>query len=337
MNRRILSCLLMLLIASCGNKNQEQEAEHPAYHNPFVQPLTDSVRNNPGNARYYIMRSEALLGVHEDSLALKDAQKALQLDSTNLQYRYTVGYLQLSLKKYPEAIATLQKILQADAGNQNARFLLISAYLDTRRVAEAQDLVDEVFKAYPDHPQAWFLQAQIKAARKDRAGAIVIAQKLLASDPIDYEVSYQLADWYRDDNNPEAIRQYEKTFRIDTNDVGPLFDIGNIYEYQKQWKQAKAAYRECVLQDPDYTEAYVQIGKILLHQDSADKALRQFNIAISTSPVDAEAYFNKGLCFEKLGLKDSALNAFRQALVFDETLKEARERGQKLQNERSSK
>ncbi len=332
-NVTILLSVLCFFFVACSETAKRESPEHPAYHNVLVQPFTDSVNSDPQNAYYYFLRSEALLRIHEDSLALADAQQALQIDSLNPRYAYAVGYIQISLKKYDEAIPLLRKLLVSDPFNTGAQFLLLSAFLDTKRINEAQALVDAALAARPRDPRIRYWQALIKTAQGDRTAAIGIARTLMTEEPDNYEVSYQLADWYREEGLPEAISQYEYTFRMDTTDVDPLYDIATIYELKKDWRKAKELYRTCILRDPGYTDAYVSIGKILLHQDSAEKALRQFNIAIATDPVNATAYFNKGLCFEQLNLKDSAISAYRQALVFDESIKEARARWQKLQQD----
>lgn len=265
------------------------------------------------------------MNVNEDSLALRDVEKAARLDSLNAKYAYALGYLYLESGQPGKAILTLQKNLKLTPGNTNVRLLLSRAYIANNNIAAAQEQVDKVLAAAPRHPDALFWQARIKASQKDTAAAIAIAKQILTLDSNNYAASMQLADWYSAQNKDEAIRQYEYTFRLDTNDVAPLYEIGAFYEGRQQWKEAKNAYRTCILNDPDYTDAYIQAGKIMYRQDSTEKALRQFNFAIRTDPDNAEAYLQKGLCFEQLKQKDSAIVAFSQALAFKKDMQPARE------------
>lgn len=322
MNRYLLF-LASALFFSCTDKDIQND--HPAYHNPSVQAYTDSIEQNPDIAQFYFLRAEALSNIDQDSLALADVMTASALDSLNPQYLYTIGYLNLKLEQPGKAITVLKKNLDLSPGNVNVRLLLSRAYLADNNIAAALTETNKVLAAAPAHTEAMLALAQIKIVQKDTVAAIGIAKQLLATDKNNYSVSYQLANWYKAQHNPEAITQYQYTFSIDTNDVGPLFEIGDMYEQLQQNEKAKAAYKVCILKDLDYTDAYLQTGKILYHQDSVEKALRQFNIAISTAPSNAEAYLYKGLSFQKMNLKDSAAAALRQALVFDEDLKEARE------------
>jgi tetratricopeptide (TPR) repeat protein len=311
-----------LVLFSCGNKATSDD-DNPAYHNPAVQPYTDSIAMNPEHAEYYYRRAEALTEIQSDSLALVDVQKALSLDKNNAQYTFTAGYLQLQLGQAKEAIKTLKHNLEQTPGNVNTRMLLSKAYLADAKIEPAQEQVNKILAAAPRHPGALMIMADIKAAQKDTTATINILREIVATDSKNYDASYQLGDWYKATNNPATVTQYQYTFSLDTNDVNPLFEIGDYYERQNQVQKAKEAFIYCIEKDRDFTDAYIHLGKIYFRENATEKALRHFDLAINTMPGNAEAYYYKGLCFEKMQQRDSAAVAFRQALVFDRSMKEA--------------
>lgn len=315
--------LLLLLAASCGRETHT--ADHPAYHNPTVQPYTDSIAANPETATWYFERAKALSGVNEDSLCLLDLQTAVRIDSLNPAYVQALGNVYLELEQPAKAVDVFKKNLQLSPGDARVRLLLSKAYLENKDMAGAQQEVSKVLAAAPNYPDALYWQAKIKIAQHDTTAAIDLVKQALVIDDSYYLASYQLADWYAAKGMPEAVPQYEKTFRMDTLDAAPLFEIGEMYRKRGQLSQAKDAYRTCILRDPDYTDAYIETGKIMAGQDSTEKALRQFLLAIQTQPNNADAYLNKGLCYEKLKQKDSAVVALRQSLVFKPGLKAAQE------------
>ncbi len=314
---------LFLLLTACGTNSSDTLA--PAYHNPVVQPYTDSIKAYPDEARWYFLRAQALASVHEDSLSLLDVLQAYQLDSLNPSYPEALGFLYLNMGQAAKAQTAFQRRLKLLPGDARTRLLLSRSYLQGGQMAEAQEQVDKVLRAAPDYPDALYAQAQIKAAQNDTPAAITYTQMALKVDSGYYDAAYQLADYYGAMKHPKTVDQYKYTFQLDTLNADPLFDIGYFYEQQQQWQQAKAAYHNCLMYDRDYTEAYLQTGKILLRQDSAEKALRIFNLAITTAPNSAEAYYQKGVAFELTGQKDSAGEAYRQALVFKPHHQEATE------------
>jgi tetratricopeptide (TPR) repeat protein len=325
----VITSVAMMLLSSCGNK-ATSDNDNPAYHNPAVQPYTDSIALNPEHAEYYYRRAEALTEINNDSLALIDVQKALSYEKNNAQYTFTAGYLQLQLGQAKEAIKTLKHNLEQTPGNVNTRMLLSRAYLADAKIQPAQEQVNKILAAAPRHPGALMILADIKAAEKDTVATINILKEIIATDAGNYNASYQLGDWYKATNNPAAVAQYQYTYSLDTNDVNPLFEIGDYYEHQGQVQKAKEAFIYCIEKDRDFTDAYIHLGKIYLRENATDKALRHFNLAITTKPDHAEAYYYKGLCFEKMQQRDSAVVAFRQALVFDRGMKEAAEALRKL-------
>jgi tetratricopeptide (TPR) repeat protein len=59
------------------------------------------------------------------------------------------------------------------------------------------------------------------------------------------------------------------------------------------------------------------MGWMLLQEDSTEKAIRQFGIAIQEKPDYVEAYYNRGLCYEIEGKMEQAKEDYNQALTFN--------------------
>ncbi|WP_190277297.1 tetratricopeptide repeat protein [Taibaiella lutea] len=313
--------ILGMILVSCGSSQPEET--NPAYHNPTVQPLTDSIRENPNDAALYFRRAEALSQINNDSLALVDVIKAQSLDKNNQQYSFTIGYLNLQLGHTDAAIKALQENLKVSSGNVNTRILLAKAFLADNKVEDAKHQVNQILAAAPQHAGAMLMQAEIFAAQKDTASAINTLLAVLKTDPLNYQASYGLATLYSESDNDMAVPQYQQTFRLDTMDVTPLYDLASFYADRKDIPKAKEFYTDCILRDRDYTDAYIALGKIFYQEKNTEKALRHFNMAIESQPNDAEAYFYKGQCFETMHQKDSAVVAYNQSLVFNPNLKDA--------------
>jgi tetratricopeptide (TPR) repeat protein len=60
------------------------------------------------------------------------------------------------------------------------------------------------------------------------------------------------------------------------------------------------------------------MGWMLLQEDSTEKAIRQFNIAIEVKPDYADAYFNRGLCYEIQQDYQNAIHDYNQAINFNQ-------------------
>jgi superkiller protein 3 len=66
--------------------------------------------------------------------------------------------------------------------------------------------------------------------------------------------------------------------------------------------------------DPNYTEAYNNIGLALYKMGRVDEAIIQYQKAVATDPNYAEAYYNLGLALYKMGRVDEAIASAQRAL-----------------------
>ena len=312
-NILLISCLI--LIAAC-NQGTEQISDHPAYHNPTVQPYTDAVATWPDSADLYFQRSLALSKIDQDSLVLIDLQKAASLAPKKTLYLNAIGYVQLNLGHPDRAITAFKKSLSLKPGDAEIRLQLAQALMENHQLDAAASETESLIQDAPRYLPAQLMQAKMKAAQKDTAAAIQLTAAILNQDHRYYEASLQLADWYKATGDNRAVEQYHYTFTLNPDDATPLYEIGRFFQQKKQWEDAKAAYKSCVLTDGDYTYAYIHTAEILMQQDSLDKARRILNIALATEPANADAWYYTGACFEKMHQADSARHYYDQAAYF---------------------
>lgn len=320
-----------IILVSCNYHPKEKTIDYPAYHNPTVQGLTDSIAANPVNASFYFQRSVALSQINNDSLALMDLYKAVKLDSLNAIYYNAIGYVEMNLNHPEKAVVAFQKSLKIKPTDVTTRIDLANAQLAAHNIQEAEAVLNHVLKIAPAYAPALLMQARLFVAKKDTSDAIQTVKNILEKEPDYYDASMQLADWYNEEGNEEAVMQYQKTFQLDSTDAAPLYEIGRFYKKKKKWEKSKQAFANCFITDKDYTYAYINLAEILIQQDSLQKAQRLLKIAIHTEPTNSDAWFLAGNCFEKLQLKDSAKVYYNQAAVFGYSEKEIREAMKRIQ------
>lgn len=313
--RSILLILCLALVLSC-NQEAEQVSDHLAYHNPTVQPFTDAIGIWPDSADLYFQRSLALSRINQDRLVLIDLQKASSLAPEKVLYLNAIGYVQLNLGHPDQAITIFKKSLSLSPDDPEIRMQLAQAYMENHQLDAAATETESLVHDAPRYLPARLMQAKMKAAKQDTAAAIQMATAILDQDHRYYEASLQLADWYKATGDNRAVAQYHYTFSLNPDDATPLYEIGRFFQQKKQWEEAKAAYKSCVLTDGDYTYAYIHTAEILMQQDSLAKAQRILKLALATSPANADAWYHAGACFEKMQQPDSARRYYDQAAYF---------------------
>ena len=315
----------MFFVACNGGGNETADAENAVFSHPAINNITQQIKNDPSNAALYFQRGKLLDNMQEDSLALKDFNKAISLDSGKAAYYSAVGDLLFEHKDLAGSVKWLEKALKLNPEDPAAHLKMAKMFVYTKEYTAAFNEINIALRQDVYNPEGYFLKGMIYKDLKDTAKAISSFQTAESVDPKYADAVVQLALLYGAKRDPIALKYFDKAFSIDTTDVFPIYAKGVYYQDSRDFEAAKAQYKEAILRDKNYLNAYFNIGYILMQQDSLEKAYRQYDLLTQLDPVNAEAYYNRGLCNELMGKKEAAIMDFKQALVFDSEYEEPRE------------
>ena len=122
----------------------------------------------------------------------------------------------------------------------------------------------------------------------------------------------------------EAITTCEKAIHLDENSSTARFYLGRAFQAKGQSDKALAAYQDAVRLQPDYFDAYLNLGAILCDQKrDYEGAVTAFRKAIAVKPGDAAAHLNLGNALRGKGAPADALVAYREAVRLNPGLAEA--------------
>ena len=91
-------------------------------------------------------------------------------------------------------------------------------------------------------------------------------------------------------------------------------EAGNAFVDQEQFTQAAVEYQKAIRLDPEYAEAYNNLGISLAEQGEMADAVKAFREAVRIDPEDAESQSNLGNALLQLGLAVEAVAPLREAL-----------------------
>jgi len=317
--------ITLFLISSCNNSDSSNTESTPAYSNPSVISYTKAIEKDSTDATLYYKRSIALADINQDELALKDLNKAIELDPKSTSYLLGKGEILNYLGKYNEAIISYNKALELSPEDIRIHLMIAKSLLLDNKSSSAKAIINRILQNNRDYPDAYYWKAQVFAAEKDTNAAILELKTALQLDPYFYEASLLLGDYYAETNNILALSQYKRTFDLDTTDVYPIFQTAYYYEQQKNINKTKEVYKQCITINHDYTDALLQLGRIYLEEDSLEIAKRNFQLAVLSEPANFKTHYELGIAFEKLNIKDSAKLYFSNAYNLNNKYKEAAE------------
>jgi tetratricopeptide (TPR) repeat protein len=128
----------------------------------------------------------------------------------------------------------------------------------------------------------------------------------------------------------KAIRSYEKAILLRPDYARPYYGVGLVYFYKKGLrKKGIERLQKAIELSPEYVEAHVALGQMYYEEGEFEKAIREYEKAISHSPKGAKIlatyYTNIGVVYIALGNRELAIHNFKQALRINRLYQRARD------------
>ena len=204
--------------------------------------------------------------------ALVEINKAMQLDSANLDYYDVKGFCLLELKQLQDAYDVYDKAssLFPDKSwlySQKGNILLTVSEFD----AAIKEFSNAVYRAANDSQKVWALT--------NRAAAEIMKRDFTG-----------------------AYNDLKAAYKIDSNDMSVLVNLGAVCDDAGKGDETLDYLFRANRIDPKYNPVYGNIG--FKYQEMGDyrKAIEYFNRSLELDPNDGQTYGNRG--YNKLKLKD---------------------------------
>ena len=234
---------------------------------------------------------------------------------------------------------------------------LLRAYTGLQRNNEAMGVALELNRLYPDDPEVLYHTSRIYAnsayltlVRLREVAPSSVWRHLAAGEAYESQGSYDLAvTEYRevlqlDPNRPgihfrlgrallaraqqsgggpdlvaQAAREFEQELKRDPTNGNASYELGEIDRKSGQLERARALFAAAVEQDPDFEDAQIALGRVLLAQSKPDSALAHLEKAISLDPSNEVAYYHLAQVEGALGHEAEKQKALAQYQKLRET------------------
>ena len=114
-----------------------------------------------------------------------------------------------------------------------------------------------------------------------------------------------------------ALGAYESAIQVDPNYVDAYVNIGTLYYDRQKFEKAQRYYRQAVARDPHHAKAYFNLGNVLDELGCSDEAIELYEKAIQVDSSFSDAYFNLAVACEKLRIQDTAIKHWTSYLKLD--------------------
>lgn len=262
--------------------------------------------------------------------------------------------------EYTQAIPRYQACLQAGFNDSAVYHNLGLCYRLDGQPADAASILQQGAAIYPQDAEIQFQLAiayDILNSTDDALTCAALACQLAPQEAVHFRLYGQLL--FEAKRYNEAVRQLEKSVRIDPDSASgqlwlgkaygengdlkralsalrqasqldphepePLMWVGMFHYMDKNYSSAISAFKSALQRDSKLASIHYMLGEAYLQQDKYRQALPYFQEAVTLDTNSAQFCARLGVCYILMDDKSKAENALRRALTIDPAHQQARE------------
>lgn len=309
--------LLGILWCACGGTNSPAPAG-PGAADPFLASL-DSLNAlivaAPNKAALYEQRARLYLSVDSLMAAQRDLERAVDLDSTRVQYHLALGDLYYRTVQVERANDAFIRAARVDPSNMSALLKQAEIQLVLRNYQRSMTMVNDALRKDPHAAHGYFLKGWIHMETGDSALALSSFRTAVEQNPQDYSAYIMLGKISAARHDPLAEQYYATAIALKPRSVEAWYNKGMYHQDAGQDSLALECYKQIMELDPRNALAWYNSGYIRMeHMKDLVGARHDFSEAIRLEPGYADAWYNRGLVMERIQELDSAAANYQIAL-----------------------
>ncbi len=323
MNIRLILCLTFCvgLLTSCSEEPGSAEksvATKSSSKDDIIASLSDEIIENPNDANLYIKRALIYQNRNQMNLAIKDAERALTLDSTASYFHQVLGELNFLRGQLGPARQSLERAAELDESNTDALLKLAEVQFLLRRYEESINSINTALVQNDRLAQGYFIKGYVYKEIGDTTLAKSSFQTVIEINPEHYEGYMELGSLFALEGDPLALEYFNSALELKPKSAEAFYHKGMFLQAGSRYLDAKNTYRELLQVDRGNVLAFYNLGYLYLTEFlEFDTAIAYFDSALAIRPDYIEAMVNKGLAQEELELFGDAENSYRAALSVD--------------------
>ncbi|MGE4232084.1 MAG: tetratricopeptide repeat protein [Bacteriovoracia bacterium] len=203
--------------------------------------------------------------------AIKYADLALEKDPTLAVAYKTRGEAYVGLEKTKEALDSYRTYVTLSPLDPSARIEKYKIYLKKMDLKSARQEIEEVIKAYPHYPGAYYMLGELFNLAQNHDSALKAAQAEIQNNA-GYVPAYVLAGTIYNIKKEyrKSIETLTKALNLDQNYVPALIQAGFANHMLKTYAAAQSMLERALAQDQGNPQIHKRLG--YLYNDMGDKA-----------------------------------------------------------------
>jgi tetratricopeptide (TPR) repeat protein len=309
LNKNIFSLMFCLFTAIVFISCNGGEAKKPADNltgDSQIDQLTLKLKEAPDDIDLLYQRATHYYEKDEFESSIQDLEKAMSIDSLQpkiyhllsdnymdyFRSREALNVMEKAARLFPERIPTLLKLSESQ--------MILNQYENSIFT------VNEILRLSPQNNEAYFMLGMNFRALGDTDRAINSFQTAVENDPEMIDAWLILGDLHEKKGSKDAIKFYNNAVNVAPDRPETLHSKAFYLQNHGNIPEALEIYREIIIKNPSYTDAYLNSGILYMKIDSLDRAFEQMNLLAGVQPQNPLAYYYRGIIHDAYGNYEAA-------------------------------
>lgn len=268
-----------------------------------LDSLSKEIRQTPEDASLFHERSKVYFKFKKYSDAINDAVLAIRLDSTKPEYFFTLSEFFLNQGVSSKSKETLEKCIRLHPENAQAHIKMADLFLIVKMYKDALASLSEAQRINPNIAEIYYLKGRVYREGEKADKAIENFQIAVNKNPEYYEAYILLGLLHAEAGDSLALDYYRNALKVKPLSFEAHYNMAYFYQEYGDVEKAIQTYH-LILQDIDSLNKniYFNLGYIQMEfKKDYRQAAKEYTKAINLDLNYAEAFLNRGFCFEMLG------------------------------------
>ncbi|MDL2269145.1 tetratricopeptide repeat protein [Desulfosarcina sp. OttesenSCG-928-A07] len=248
-------------------------------HSEPVMPYQDVVEvASPANSYYFFSQSHLYLKEKNFDQAIEAIQKAIDLDPDSSFLKQELAEILIVKQDFFAATKILEEVVRADPNNAEAMILLGRIYNAVDTPDQAIEMFSRAVDIDPDQEDVYLMLCGLYMEEEEWEAVRDICQKWVNRFPESYAGYFYLGRASAMVGDTASAKIYfEKVLSLEPRLLEARFELGSVYESDRQYKAAIQIYKDILALHPDHLHAMMALGHAFYCQGWKRPAYIQFS------------------------------------------------------------
>lgn len=259
----------------------------------------------------YFKRARIYFDQEKYQQAVADVNQAISLKDNVGEYYLLRGKVNRELGETDQALEDARRAEALQQDIPDLYVLLADLMQEKKQYRDSQRYLATALKMAPYEGNAYYIQGMLQSRMADTVAALTSLRHALALNPRLIRTYQQISLLNtRLGNYDVALHYNTQALRRYPNRAILHLERGEIYENKYKLDSAVLSYREATRYDSSLVRAHFLTGSIYLKWKAYAAAIRAFERVLKYQENFPEASFLMGVCFERLGNDDKAVEYY---------------------------